>query len=84
MRQLAHMFYAMAFLANSSAEKLAALNESEIPYREFQARFWSRELILSDDRSKATFSMIHWQELLHNLRQPRFKEALSTVQNPDK
>jgi aminoglycoside phosphotransferase (APT) family kinase protein len=82
MRQLAHMFYAMAFLAGSSPEKLAALNEPEIPYSEFQARFWSRELVLSDDRPKATFSRVHWQELLHNLRQPRYEEALPTVRIP--
>jgi len=82
MRQLAHMFYAMAFLADSSQEKVAALNSPEIPYSEFQARFWSRGLTLSDDRSKATFSRIHWQELLHNLRQPRYEEALRTVRVP--
>ena len=83
MRHLAHMFYAMAFLTESSAEKLAALNDPEIPFSEFQVRFWSGELALSNDRSKATFSRIHWQELLHNLRQPRFGEALSTVRNAD-
>lgn len=83
MRQLAHMFYAMAFLADSSPEKLAALNSPEIPYGDFQARFWSRDLILSDDKSKATFSRIHWQELLHNLQQPRFQQALSTVRNAE-
>jgi len=83
MRQVAHMFYAMAFLSDSSAEKLSVLSEPPLHYGEFQKRFWSGELRLGDERSKATFGNAHWNELLRNLREPRFQDALSAVQNAD-
>jgi len=73
------MFYAMAFLADSSEEKLAAMNKPVPSYGEFQQRFWSGELALADDKSKATFSRVHWNELLYNLHQPRFEEAFRAV-----
>lgn len=83
MRQVAHMFYAMAFLAGSSEEKLAAMNEPAPSYSEFQQQFWSGELALADDKSKATFSRVHWNELVYHLHQPRFEESLQTVRRSD-
>ena len=83
MRQVAHMFYAMAFLNMSSAAALVDSNDHAISYGEFQHRFWSRQFALADDASKAAFAKIHWQELLHNLSQPRFEEALVVVQDAE-
>ena len=81
MRQLAHMFYAMAFLAGDTAEQMDVENEPAFSYSYFQQRFWARGFSLADERSKAAFSRIHWHELLHNLRQPRWEEALLTTSN---
>jgi hypothetical protein len=72
MRQLAHMFYGVAFLST----------ERELPdirYGEFQRRFWSRDVGLTDESSKALYSKLHLLELMQNLRQPKFQEALRIV-----
>ncbi|HKD07580.1 MAG TPA: phosphotransferase [Bryobacteraceae bacterium] len=76
MRQLAHMFYAMAFLGLSSANKPVDWNEPVPAYGDFQRRFWAREVGVADDHSKIVFGRVHWEQLRRNLRQPRFEEAL--------
>lgn len=73
MRQLAHMFYAMAFLGLDSADKPVS------GYGEYQRRFWAREVDLADNEKKALYGRVHWQQLMHNLNQPRYKQSLRTV-----
>jgi hypothetical protein len=75
-RQLAHMFYAMAFLTAGSAGKSIDRNEPVPAYADFQRRFWSREAGLSDDRAKTVYGRVHWEQLSDNMRQARFDEAL--------
>ena len=73
MRQIAHMFYALAFLTlGSRVEPLPA-------YSDFQPRFWAREIGLADANAKTTFGMVHWEQLSQNMRQARFDEALRIV-----
>ncbi len=87
MQQLAHIFYAMAFLSLGSTPNAGSgtnpvdWSEPVPPYNDFQRRFWSREIALSDDPSKIVYGRVHWHRLRHNLCQPRFEEALSTVAN---
>jgi thiamine kinase-like enzyme len=81
MKQLAHMFYAMVFLSLGSADKPVDWNERIPTYSDFQRRFWAREVGLADARSKAVYGRAHWEQLRHNLRQPRFNEALKIVAN---
>ena len=79
MRQLAHMFYAMAFLSLGSAVS-RSIGASPCPaYSDFQRRFWAHEVDLADNHSKTVYGRVHWEQLRHNLRQPRFDEALSIV-----
>jgi hypothetical protein len=84
MRQLAHMFYAMAFLTLGSSGKPLDQNEPAPPYVDFQRRFWAREIGLADSRAKAVFGRVHWEELSQNMRQARFDEALGIVSDRDK
>jgi aminoglycoside phosphotransferase (APT) family kinase protein len=72
MRQLAHMFYAMAFLTLGSSERVPA-------YNDYQRRFWAREVGLADDHAKAIYGRVHWEQLSNNMRQARFDEALRIV-----
>jgi aminoglycoside phosphotransferase (APT) family kinase protein len=81
MKQLAHMFYAMAFLSLGSAGKPIIWNEPTPPYNDFQRRFWAREVDLADQHSKIVYGRVHWEKLRHNLRQPKFDEALRIVAN---
>jgi hypothetical protein len=81
MKQLAHMFYAMAFLSLGSAGKPIDWSEPVPAYCDFQRRFWAREVDLADNRSKTVYGRVHWEHLRHNLRQPGFDEALRIVAN---
>jgi thiamine kinase-like enzyme len=79
MQQLAHFFYAVAFLQLGSAVKPIDGNESIPAYNDFQRLFWAREVALADDHSKLVFGRVHWEQLSHNLRHPRFAESLQIV-----
>jgi Phosphotransferase enzyme family len=81
MKQLAHMFYAMAFLNLGSTGKPVDQSEPVLAYSDFQRRFWAREVDLADHHSKAVYGRVHWEQVRHNLRQPRFHEALRIVAN---
>jgi thiamine kinase-like enzyme len=78
MRQLANMFYAMAFPAPASS---ASLNEREaVPaYNDFQRRFWAREAGLSDTDARTVYGRVQWEQLSQNMRQTHFHEALRMV-----
>ena len=79
MRQLAHMFYAMAFLSLGSEGEPIDWSEPVPAYGDFQRHFWAREVDLADKRSKGVYGRVHWEQLRHNLRQTRFDEALKVV-----
>ncbi len=81
MRQLAHMFYAMAFLPLGSSGTPLDGSESVPGYSDFQRRFWAREVGLADDQAKIVFGRVHWEQLSQNMRQARFDEALRIVSN---
>jgi len=79
MRQLAHIFYAMVYLTVGAADKPIDWGEPLPAYSDFQRRFWAHEVNLGDAHSKAIYGRVHWEELRHNVRQPRFEEALRIV-----
>jgi aminoglycoside phosphotransferase (APT) family kinase protein len=79
MRQLAHMFYALAFLTLGSPDKASDRSDSVPAYGDFQRRFWAREAGLADDHAKRIYGRVHWEELSQNMRQGRFDEALRIV-----
>ena len=81
MRQLAHMFYALAFLSFGSEGNPIDWGEPVPAYNDFQRRFWLREVGLADSHSKAVYGRVHWEQLRQSLRQPRFAAALRTVAN---
>lgn len=79
MRQLAHMFYALAFLTLGSPGKPLDRSELVPEYSDFQRRFWSREVGLPDNHAKTLYGRVHWEQLSQNMRQARFDQALRTV-----
>jgi len=81
MKQLAHIFYAMAFLSLGSAGKPVDWSEPVPAYNDFQRRFWAREVNLADNQSKTVYGRVHWEQIRHNLRQSTFDEALRIVAN---
>jgi hypothetical protein len=83
MRQLAHMFYALAFLSLGSEGKSVDWSEPVPAYGDFQRRFWVREVDLADNHAKTVYGRVHWERIRHNMRQPRFEEALRIVAGRD-
>jgi hypothetical protein len=78
-RQLAHMFYAMAFLTLGSSGKPIDWSEPVPAYSDFQQRFWTRGVSLADNQAKTIYGRVHWKQLSQNVGQARFHEALSIV-----
>lgn len=79
MKQVAHMFYAMAYLAMASPGKPIDWSEPVPAYTGFQRRFWAREVGLENSPEKTVFGRVHWEQLSRDMRQPRFDEALKIV-----
>jgi hypothetical protein len=79
MRQVVHMLSATVFLLLGSAGK--PLNQSEnLPlFPDFHGRIWAGEVNLADNDQKMMYGMVHWKQLLHNMQQARFDEALRIV-----
>jgi len=74
MRQVLHMLSAAVFLL--LAGKPIRQDETPPSFRDFHDRIWAGEIDLADNDLKVVYGMVHWEELLQNVRQPRFDEAL--------
>ena len=79
MQQVAHMFYAMAFLWLGAAGQPVNLSERAPDFNAFHRRIWAGEVNLADNATKIVYGRVHWERLLQNIRQARFDEALRIV-----
>jgi len=79
MRQVAHIFYAVAFLFLGSSGRRLDLAVPAPDFQDFHRRMWSGEVNLSDMDTKVAYGRVHWEQLLRNMRQPRFNEAVKIV-----
>ena len=78
-QQVAHMFYAMAFLWQGSAGKPIDWTETVPEFGDFHRRFWAGEVGLADFGVKTIYGRVHWERLMHNTRQGRYEEALRII-----
>jgi aminoglycoside phosphotransferase (APT) family kinase protein len=79
MQQVAHMFYAMAFLFLGSSGKPVDLSEKAPDFRDFNRRFWLGEVKLEDNQTKIIYGRVHLDRLFEDVRQARFNEAMRIV-----
>ena len=79
MRQVLHMLSATVFLMLGSAGKPINLSERLPSFSDFHRRIWAGEANLADNDLKIVYGMVHWEQLLQNMRQTRFEEALRIV-----
>ena len=79
MRQVLHMLAAAVFLMLGSAGKPFRQSENPPSVRDFHERIWAGGIDLADNDLKIVYGMVHWKQLLENVRQPRFDEALRIV-----
>ena len=49
------------------------------PFRDLHQRIWAGEVNLADNDVKIVYGRVHWEQLLQNMRQARFDEALRIV-----
>ena len=79
MRQVTHIFYAMAFLLLGSSGRQVNLSESAPDFRELRRRIWAGEVNLKDNDMKIAYGRVHREQLLENVKHARFGEALRIV-----
>lgn len=79
MQQVAHMFYAVAFLHMGSAGTPIDWSQRVADYRSFHERLWAGEIDLTDKDVKIVYGRIHLELLLHDVRQARYEDALRIV-----
>jgi aminoglycoside phosphotransferase (APT) family kinase protein len=80
MQQVAHIFYAMAFLFFLGAPGDPIDWSEPVPdFADFLPRFWAGEVNLKDKRMKTLYGRVHLQQLFENTQQARFDEALRIV-----
>ncbi|MGJ5819556.1 phosphotransferase [Paludibaculum fermentans] len=79
MRQLVHLFYTMAFLTLGSGGQPVDWSEPVPTFREYHRRMWAHEVDLADNAQKLIYGRAHWEQLVENVRQARYQEALRIV-----
>ena len=75
-RQLAHMFYVMAFLFPFVPGPPIDWSEAIPEYNDFHRSFWEGAVTLTDPHTKTVYGRVHWERLVRNMRDGRFDEAL--------
>ena len=79
MRQLAHVAYAALCMQLGSAGK-AIEPETKVPdFRDFHHRLWNGEIGLETPEAKLQYGRVHMNQVLRNMRTPRFQDALRIV-----
>jgi thiamine kinase-like enzyme len=79
MRQMAHLFYTLAFLFQGWSGKPIDWNETVPEFRDYRRRMWAGEIDLTDKDVKIVYGRVHWERLLQNVRQARYNESLRIV-----
>lgn len=79
MQQLTHLFYTAAFLLLGSSGKPIDWSGTVPEFREYHRRMWAGEVDLAAKEVKIVYGRVHWERLLQNVQQARYKEALRIV-----
>jgi hypothetical protein len=79
MRQVIHMLSAAVFLLLGSTAKPIGPNNDRPLFRDFHERIWAGEVDLADNELKIVYGQVHWEQLLENIRHPRFEESMRVV-----
>lgn len=45
-------------------------------FRKFHQRIWAGEVNLEDNHTKTVYGRAHWEQLLQNIQQARYNEAI--------
>jgi len=79
MQQLAHVFYTMAFLLLGSAGQPIDWTTPVPDFGDYHRRMWAGRVDLADKDVKVVYGRVHYERLLRNVQQARYRDALKTV-----
>jgi len=79
MRQVTHIFYAMAFLFLGSSGEPLNRSEKTPEFNAFQRRMWAGEINLADRETKIVYGRVNLGQALEKMHTPRYKEALKIL-----
>ena len=79
MRQVLHMLSAAIFLLLGSWGRPINMKNKLPSFQDFHQRLWMGAVNLADSDEKTAYGRVHWQQLLQNMRQARFDDALRIV-----
>jgi aminoglycoside phosphotransferase len=79
MQQLAHLFYAMAYLHFGAMGEPIDWSQPVPEFSDYQQKVWKGEVGIVQQDEKIIYGRVHWERLLQNIRQPRYNEALRLV-----
>jgi len=79
MQQLAHLFYTTLLAIPTAAAATIDWSQRLPEFEEYQRRMWVGEVSLDGPEGKSIFARVQWNRLLHNVQQPRYKDALNVV-----
>ena len=79
MRQTMHMLGAIVFMLFGSAGKPIEPSREAPDFRDFHNRIWAGELSLASNDAKLQYAKVHMNQVLQNMRTPRFQDALRIV-----
>lgn len=79
MRQIAHLFYAMAFLSLGAAGRPVDWSGPVPAFHEYQRRLWAGEINLADNATKVLYGRVHWERLRSNVATQRYLDALRVI-----
>jgi aminoglycoside phosphotransferase (APT) family kinase protein len=77
MQQMAHAFYAIAFLLRGGSA-IDRMSKSPEPAG-FHRKFWSREFVLEDKPTMSLYGRVHLEQFRKNTRTTRYEDALRIV-----
>jgi len=79
MQQLVHIFYTMGFLYMASHQASIDWSGTVPAFRDCQRRMRAGEFDIADPQVKIAYGRAHREQLLENVRHPRYREALGIV-----
>ena len=79
MQQLTHMFYAAAFLMFGPRDHQTDTATPGPDFPEFHKQYQAGEINFGDSAMRGEYGRFHRDQLLRNIRDPRFDEALNIV-----
>jgi hypothetical protein len=79
MQQLSRLFYTMAFSYMGAMGKSVDWSGAVPDFSDWHRRLWAGEIDLTDNGVKIAYGRVHWERLLRNVGEQKYKEALRIV-----